>query len=785
MTTNTTAQFPAGTILGYPRLGPHRELKFAVEAFWNGTIDVTELKARGTGLRAQTREHLAELGLGRNDSSIPESFSFYDQVLDASIAAGIVPTRFADLVDADGRIDLAGYFTIARGEGDRLPVEMTKWFDSNYHYSVPEVTPETPFHYADAALARRVAEARDAGYVTRPVLIGPVTLLALAKPGEGAPEGFRPLDRLADLLPVYQEILADLRSAGAAWVQLDEPALVSESLGLRDATLAEAAAEAYRVLGAPDADRPAILVAAPYAELGTAALSALAGSPVEAIAVDLVRGSVPADVADDVRDGLAAKTLVAGVIDGHNVWRADLGEALAGAEELRRLSETVTVSTSTSLIHVPHSLADETGLSERLRSWLAFADEKVVEVVTLARGLREGVAAIADEVARSKQVRADRAEAPGVLVAGVRDRLSALSESAFHRAAATERAAAQSARFDLPPLPTTTIGSFPQTAEIRRARAAYTRGAIDVSEYEEFVRTEIARVIELQEKLGFDVLVHGEAERNDMVQYFAENLDGFAVTRNGWVQSYGSRATRPSILWGDVSRPAPITVRWSAYAQSLTGKLVKGMLTGPVTILAWSFVRDDQPLGDTANQVALALRDEIGDLEAAGIGIVQVDEPALRELLPLKETAQPAYLDWSVNSFRLATSGVRADTQIHTHLCYSEFGAIIGAIQSLDADVTSIEAARSRMEVVDDLVAGGFTRGIGPGVYDIHSPRVPSVSEIKGLLDTAVGSIDPRILWVNPDCGLKTRGYDETVASLANIVEATRAVRARLAAAVS
>lgn len=776
MTTSSTS-FPTGTILGYPRIGPNRELKFAVEAYWKGKIDYAELTERARVLRAGTRERLAALGLGRGDSAIPENFSYYDHVLDASITTGIVPERFADVVDGDGRVDLAGYFTIARGEGDRLPVEMTKWFDTNYHYSVPEVTPATPIHYADSALARRVAEAREAGYTTRPVIVGPVTLLALAKPGDSAPEGYQPIDRLDDVVAAYAALLADLRAAGAEWVQFDEPALVAETLPLAPAVLADAAARAYAVLGNLS-DRPAIFVAAPYASLEAESLSALSASPIEAIGFDLVRGQVPTELSEAQAVGLKAKHLVAGVVDGHNIWRTDLGAALAKAQQLGELGAGVSVSTSTSLIHVPHTLQGEDGLPAALREWLAFADEKVAEVEVLARGLRGGAEAIAAEIAAVDALKRTRAAADGVHVPAVAERLAALTPTEFTRVDYATREAAQRERIHLPALPTTTIGSFPQTPEIRSARAAYTKGKITTDEYEEFVRAEIARVIALQEELGLDVLVHGEAERNDMVQYFAENLDGFSVTRNGWVQSYGSRATRPSILWGDVSRPAPITVRWSTYAQSLTEKPVKGMLTGPVTILAWSFVRDDQPLGVTANQVALALRDEIVDLETAGIGIIQVDEPALRELLPLKAADHQAYLDWSVDSFRLATSGVAPETQIHTHLCYSEFGAIIGAIRGLDADVTSIEAARSRMEVVGDLAEGGFDHGIGPGVYDIHSPRVPSVREIEGLLETAVDGLDPRILWVNPDCGLKTRGYDETVASLRNIVEATGAVRA-------
>ena len=770
--------FPEGTILGYPRIGRRRELKKAVEAFWAGRIDEAELESIAAQLRTATRERLVERGLGRDDSSIPESFSYYDQVLDAVVTVGAIPTRFEDLRDADGRIGLPAYFTVARGEGERAPLEMTKWFDTNYHYLVPEIGPETVFSLASDRIVRQVEEAAAAGLVTRPVIVGPVTLLALAKASDDAPEGFDPLSRLDDLLPVYAELLTRLAQAGAAWVQLDEPALVSESLPAEPAVLGAAAARAYQVLGGAQ-ERPAIFVAAPYAALDEN-FAVLAAAPIEAIGLDLVRGGVPAAV-----PGLEGKTLVGGVVDGHNIWRGDLGAALSTLEELRALgAAAVSASTSTSLQHVPHDVEDESKLDARLVSWLAFADQKVSQVVTLARGLAGGRDAVAAELDAAAAALADRLSAPGVRDGAVRARTAALSEADFSRGDYDARVAAQEEALGLPALPLTTIGSFPQTGDIRRARALFSRGEIGQDEYEGFLREEIARVVTLQEDLGLDVLVHGEPERNDMVQYFAENLDGFDVTENGWVQSYGSRATRPSILWGDVSRPAPITVAWSQYAQTLTAKPMKGMLTGPVTILAWSFVRDDQPLGETANQVALALRDEIADLEAAGIGVIQVDEPALRELLPLKKADQPAYLDWSVASFRLSTAGAETATQVHTHLCYSEFGVVIDAIRALDADVTSIEAARSRMEVVADIASVGFDHGIGPGVYDIHSPRVPAVDEIEALLRRAVEEIPTRQLWVNPDCGLKTRGYEETNASLRNIVEATRRVREDVVAAV-
>jgi len=764
-----TSTFPTGTILGYPRIGRRRELKKAVEAFWAGTITAEQLEATAVELRAVTRERLAGLGLGRIDSSIPEAFSYYDQVLDAAVTVGAVPTRFERVVGADGTVDLAGYFTIARGEGQDTPAEMTKWFDSNYHYLVPEIGPETHLHLASDRLVREVAEATTSGFRTRPVIVGPVTFLLLSKPSEGAPDGYQPLDRLDDLLPVYAELLAALTAVGAEWVQLDEPALVSESIEVDRVTVLAATARAYELLGTA-AVRPSIFVAAPYGSLDDA-LPVLLATPIEAVGLDLVKGDLPSGISTD-------KVLVGGVIDGHNIWRGDLAGAFASLESLKGLSPNVAVSSSTSLFHTPHDVEDEPLLSGQLKNWLAFADQKVAQVATLAKGLAEGKGAIRDELDAASVALEDRHQAAGVRDGAVRARAEKLTSADFSRGDYATRLAAQDVALGLPFLPTTTIGSFPQTGDIRKSRAAAAKGEITEEQYKQAMRDEIKRVVDLQEEIGLDVLVHGEPERNDMVQYFAENMDGFAVTQNGWVQSYGSRCTRPSILWGDVSRPAPITVEWSTYTQSLTEKPVKGMLTGPVTILAWSFVRDDQPLRDTANQVALALRDEIEDLESAGIGIIQVDEPALRELLPLKKKDHADYLDWSVGSFRLATAGVDDKTQIHTHLCYSEFGVVIDAIDRLDADVTSIEAARSKMEVVPDIQRSGFERGIGPGVYDIHSPRVPSVDEVRDLIEIALGSIPDRQVWVNPDCGLKTRGYDETVQSLTNILAATRAARA-------
>ncbi|WP_062205658.1 5-methyltetrahydropteroyltriglutamate--homocysteine S-methyltransferase [Demequina salsinemoris] len=764
----TAPAFPGGTVLGYPRIGRNRELKKALESFWKGNTAQSDLEATAKQLRSVTRERMAELGLTKDDSSIPSNFSFYDHVLDASVTFGAIPARFSRLRAEDGSVDLAGYSTIARGEGADAPLEMTKWFDSNYHYLVPEIGPETVFALSSTRWVDEFVEAKEAGFLTRPVITGPLTYLYLAKPTDDAPTGFAPIERLDDLLPIYVELLAAFKAAGAEWVQIDEPVLVADIDASREDVLA-GAEKVYAAL-ASSTDRPQILVAAPMGSLEDA-LPVLASSGVEAVALDLVKGAVPTDV------DLAGLTVVAGVVDGHNIWRTDPDKALAKLAAVAELGGAVTVGTATSLFHVPHTLKGEEHLGEELLSWLSFADEKIGEVVTFATALREGEDAVADALAEARAALADRAAHPGTNRADVRAALAAVTPADRDRSSYVAREAAQHDRFDLPELATTTIGSFPQTAEIRKARAAWAKGEIDDAAYEDAMKAEIDSVIGLQEDLGLDVLVHGEAERNDMVQYFAELLDGFSVTKNGWVQSYGSRCTRPSILWGDVSRPAPMTVRWAQYAQSLSTKPVKGMLTGPVTILAWSFVRDDQPLGVTADQVGLALRDEVTDLEAAGIGIIQVDEPALRELLPLRKRDQAAYLEWSVGSFRLSTAGAKDDTQIHTHLCYSEFSEIIDAIDGLDADVTSIEAARSRMEVLPAIRTHGYERQIGPGVWDIHSPRVPSTQEMTELLSLAKESIPGRQLWVNPDCGLKTRGYKETVASLEHLIEATKAVR--------
>ncbi|AMT73173.1 5-methyltetrahydropteroyltriglutamate--homocysteine S-methyltransferase [Mycobacteroides immunogenum] len=753
-----TTQPLKATTLGSARIGPRRELKRATESYWAGRTSREELETVAAGLRRDNWTALAAAGL---DSVPVNTFSYYDQVLDTAVLLGALPPRVSGIAD-----DLDRYFAAARGNADVTPLEMTKWFDTNYHYLVPEIGPDTTFELNPAKLFGELKEAQALDIPARPVVVGPITFLALSKSVDGAGA---PIERLDEVVALYEQLLVQLAEAGVGWVQIDEPVLVTDILPNGP----ELAERVYGRLGTV-ADRPAILVASYFGELG-AALPALARTPIEAIAVDLVYGS--ASAVASVPE-LAGKTLVAGVVDGRNIWRTNLQSALSTLASLLGSVESVAVSTSCSTLHVPYSLEPETELDDQLRSWLAFADEKVKEVVVLARALSEGREAVADEIAASNAAVESRKTDPRLNNGQIRTRLDSILAAGVSRGDAAERRRSQDERLNLPELPTTTIGSFPQTVEIRKARQALTKGEIDDAEYVRQMRAEVADVIALQEKLGLDVLVHGEPERNDMVQYFAEQLDGFFATQNGWVQSYGSRCVRPPILYGDVARQQPMTVEWATYAQSLTQKHVKGMLTGPVTILAWSFVRDDQPLGDTANQIALAIRDETVDLQDAGIAIIQVDEPALRELLPLRDSEKQAYLDWAVGAFRLSTSGVSDATQIHTHLCYSEFGEVIGAIADLDADVTSIEAARSHMEVLDDLNAIGFSNSVGPGVYDIHSPRVPSTEEMATSLREALKAVPAQRLWVNPDCGLKTRKVDEVTSSLSNLVAAAAAVRA-------
>ncbi|GLU46216.1 5-methyltetrahydropteroyltriglutamate--homocysteine S-methyltransferase [Nocardiopsis ansamitocini] len=759
------------TVLGYPRIGAKRELKRASESYWAGDSTAAELDAVGAKLRRSAWEALKEAGVDQIPSN---TFSFYDQILDTTVLFGLVPPRFAGI--AAGRDDrdseLETYFAMARGRSDAQAMEMTKWFDTNYHYLVPELSPTTRPRLVGRKPLSEYTQARGLGIETRPVLVGPLTYLMLAKNASDAPEGWDRLELLDELVEGYAELLGELAAAGTEWVQFDEPILATDA---GSSVLAELE-RVYQRLGALS-PRPKLLVQTYFEAPDPESLEALKRTPIEAVGLDFTAQRTLGTLSAVA--GLGDKILYAGVVDGRNVWRTDIGAALATLTSVLGLASEVVVSTSCSLLHVPIDLDLETELDPELRARLAFAKQKAAEVVLLGRALTDGGESVSAELERARA--ADAVKIPAAFVnQRVRARLDALGADPS-RTDYDQRLKARQGATGAQLLPTTTIGSFPQTADVRAARAGYRAGRLDQAEYETRMRAEIDRVIALQEDIGLDVLVHGEPERNDMVQYFAEQLEGYAATKQGWVQSYGSRYVRPPILFGDVSRPEPMTVEWITYAQSRTDKPVKGMLTGPVTMLAWSFVRVDQPLADTARQVALALRDEIADLEKAGIRHIQVDEAALRELLPLREADRKAYFDWAIGSFRLASSGVADTTQIHSHMCYSEFGQIVAAIDELDADVTSVEAARSHMELVDDLDSIGYRRGIGPGVYDIHSPRVPSADEIEASLRAALRAVEPAKLWVNPDCGLKTRGYVETEAALRNMVEAAHRVRADIA----
>ncbi|MFD7319487.1 5-methyltetrahydropteroyltriglutamate--homocysteine S-methyltransferase [Streptomyces sp. NPDC059875] len=782
MTTKPAAAAARATVYGYPRQGQNRELKKAIEGFWKGRVTADALRATAAELRRAAWQQLAGAGI---DEVPTGDFSYYDHVLDTTVMVGAVPERHREAVAADpspsSRLrssrgcPMDVYFAMARGTQDVAPLEMTKWFDTNYHYLVPELGPDTVFRADSTKQVAELKEALALGLTARPVLVGPVTYLLLAKPAPGVATDFDPLTLLDRLLPVYAEVLADLRAAGARWVQLDEPSLV------QDHTPAElnAATRAYRELGTLT-DRPKLLIASYFGRLGKA-LPVLAKAPVEGLAIDFTESAAANLDALAAVGGLPGKRLVAGVVNGRNIWVDDLTKSLATLGTLLGLADRVDVSASCSLLHVPLDASAERDIAPQILRWLAFARQKTAEIVTLAKGLAHGTGAITAELAANRADLASRADSPLTRDPAVRSRTGAVTDADTRRSQPyAERATVQRTHLALPLLPTTTIGSFPQTGELRAARADLRAGWLDTAGYEERIKAEIQEVISFQEKCGLDVLVHGEPERNDMVQYFAEQLTGYLATQHGWVQSYGTRYVRPPILAGDISRPAPMTVRWTTYAQSLTSRPVKGMLTGPVTMLAWSFVRDDQPLRETARQVALALRDEVNDLEAAGTSVIQVDEPALRETLPLRAADHAAYLAWATEAFRLSTSGVRPDTQIHTHMCYAEFGDIVQAIDDLDADVISLEATRSHMQVARELASHGYPREAGPGVYDIHSPRVPSAEEAAELLRTGLEAIPAERLWVNPDCGLKTRGWPETRASLENLVAAARTVRGEL-----
>ncbi|MEE9451583.1 MAG: 5-methyltetrahydropteroyltriglutamate--homocysteine S-methyltransferase [Gammaproteobacteria bacterium] len=750
--------------LGFPCIGPNREMKKAVEAYWRGEISQQELRQIGADIQKNNWQLQAEAGI----QLIPVGdFSWYDRVLATSALLGVVPARFGQVKDL---IDLDTFFCMARGQApngqEAPPCEMTKWFDTNYHYIVPEFDINQEFRITCEVLFKAVETAQQCGHQAKPVLLGPLSFLWL---GKTKGQTFDKLTLLDKLLPVYAQILQRLQQQGVQWIQIDEPIL---ALDLPEDWQA-AFRHAYQQLSV-----------SPIQSLLTTYFGALADNcelvcqlPVAGLHIDLA--TAPEQLESVLQHWPQDKVLSLGVVDGRNIWRADLSQALAQLKQAQALfGKRLWVAPSCSLLHVPVNVEGEQKLDPEIKSWLAFAKQKVEEVALLATALNEGEAAVVAQLSENQAVIASRRDSAKIHSAVVQKRITGLSTGVDQRQSVYEkRAQIQREAIKLPDLPTTTIGSFPQTKEIRGIRRDFKRGDISVDQYEAQMRDQIAQVITRQEELGLDVLVHGEAERTDMVEYFAQFLQGVVFTGNGWVQSYGSRCVKPPIIYGDVARKQPMTVAWSQYAQSLSARPVKGMLTGPVTILAWSFVRDDQPLADTTLQIALALRDEVVDLEAAGISIIQIDEPAFRETLPLRRKDWQAYLDWAARCFRISASGVKDVTQIHSHMCYSEFNDIIEAIAALDADVISVESSRSDMELLEAFQDFDYPNEIGPGVYDIHSPRIPSTEEVITLLKKALQYIPIQRLWVNPDCGLKTRGWKEVEIALKNMVAAARKLR--------
>ncbi|RWE26279.1 5-methyltetrahydropteroyltriglutamate--homocysteine S-methyltransferase [Mesorhizobium sp.] len=774
-------QIPVAT-LGVPRIGRRRELKFALESYWSGKSCAGELLATAKALRAASWEEQRDRGV----SKIPSNdFSLYDHVLDTAAMVGAVPSRYAW---NGGEVPLDIYFAMARGNQGQTgncdtgqehaacptltAMEMTKWFDTNYHYIVPELADDQAFTLASSKPVDYFLEAKALGIHTRPVILGPVTFLKLAK---SPAQGFNPLTLLPRLLPVYEQLLRRLKFSGADWVQIDEPALVLELNPNQRAALEFAYGQLSKA--APELK---IMLATYFGPLGDNLETAIS-LPVAGLHLDLSRAPEQLETAGR----LAPKDLVLslGLINGRNVWRANLTAILDRIKPIVAgwPLDRVEIAPSCSMLHVPMDLRMETALDANVRSWLAFAAQKTDELVILARALSQGRDAVAGELKASDEAASTRATSTKVHDPLVEGRIADINGDMKQRKSTfAERSRVQAGTLGLPPFPTTTIGSFPQTPQVRKARSAYAKGQLSYVDYETFLKKEIEAAIRWQEEIGLDVLVHGEFERNDMVQHFGEQLSGFAFTEHAWVQSYGSRYVRPPIIFGDVSRPNPMTVRWWQFAQSLTQKPVKGMLTGPVTILNWSFVRDDVPRSEVCRQIALAIRDEVTDLERSGARMIQIDEAAFREGLPLRKCDWKVYLDWSVECFRIASTGVKDSTQIHTHMCYSEFNEIIDAIAELDADVISIETSRSAMELLDAFTSSQYPNEIGPGVYDIHSPRVPEVAEISALLMLARERLSDGQLWVNPDCGLKTRNWEEIRPALANMVAAARALRERV-----
>ncbi|XAR64859.1 5-methyltetrahydropteroyltriglutamate--homocysteine S-methyltransferase [Bertholletia excelsa] len=763
----------ASHVVGYPRMGPKRELKFALESFWDGKSSADDLKKVAADLRSSIWKQMADAGINYIPSN---TFSYYDQVLDTTAMLGAVPPRYRW---TGGEIGFDTYFSMARGNASVPAMEMTKWFDTNYHFIVPELGPDVKFSYASHKAVDEYKEAKALGVDTVPVLIGPISYLLLSKPAKGVEKSFSLLSLLDKILPVYKEVVAELKAAGASWIQFDEPTLVMDL----ESHQIQAFTNAYSQLESSLSGLN-VLIETYFADIPAETFKILTSLPgVTGFGLDLVRGTQTLEL---VKSGFpSGKYLFAGVVDGRNVWANDLAASLSILQSLEGIvgKDKLVVSTSCSLLHTAVDLVNETKLDKELKSWLAFAAQKVVEVNALAKAL----AGQKDEAffSANAAAQASRKSSPRVTNEAVQKAAASLKGSDHHRATnVSARLDAQQKKLNLPVLPTTSIGSFPQTMEIRRLRREYKAKKISEEEYVKDIKKEINKVVKLQEELDIDVLVHGEPERNDMVEYFGEQLSGFAFTVNGWVQSYGSRCVKPPIIYGDVSRPKPMTVFWSTTAQSMTSRPMKAMLTGPVTILNWSFVRNDQARFETCYQIALAMKDEVEDLEKAGIAIIQIDEAALREGLPLRKSEQAFYLDWAVHSFRITNCGVQDTTQIHTHMCYSNFNDIIHSIIGMDADVITIENSRSDEKLLSVFREGvKYGAGIGPGVYDIHSPRIPSTEEIADRINKMLQVLETNILWVNPDCGLKTRKYSEVKPALQNMVTAAKLIRTQLASA--
>ena len=752
--------------LGFPRMGPDRELKKALESYWSGKTTEADLLKVASERREQNWKLQKDLGI---DFIPSNDFSLYDQVLDMTVLLGAIPPRFKH---RGGNVSLDTYFAMARGaQKDGIDVaaeEMTKWFDTNYHYIVPTLEENQGFALSSDKPFAEYREAKKLGIETRPVIIGPITYLLSGKMNNSTKS---PLSLLDNILPVYAEILQKFKEEGAEWVQIDEPFLVMD---LNDEEKA-AYQRAYETLAL---STPALkkMIATYFGDLAEN-LAVASSLPVHALHVDVVR--TPEQL-ENVLDAVDGMDLSVGIVDGRNIWRNDLESSL---KILERAVETegadrIIVAPSCSLLHTPYDLDNEEKMDSEIKNWLAFAKQKTAEIATLTKGLKEGRDSIKAELEASNAAVSSRKTSSKIHDKAVQEREAAITDAMSHRTSSyKERAEKQRKILNLPTFPTTTIGSFPQTPEVRKTRAGYRKGTVSEADYKKFMNEEIERVVRYQEEVDIDVLVHGEAERNDMVEYFGEQLEGYVFSQKGWVQSYGSRCVKPPIIFGDVSRPKPMTVDWTTYAQSLTDREMKGMLTGPVTILQWSFVRDDQSNEKTCRQIALAIRDEVVDLETAGIKIIQIDEPAIREGLPLRRKDWKAYLDWSVECFRISASGVKDETQIHTHMCYSEFNDIIEAVGNMDADVISIETSRSKMELLDVFTNYKYPNEIGPGVYDIHSPRIPTKDEMIELLNLAKKDLDISQIWVNPDCGLKTRKWEEVKPALKLMVKAAKELR--------